>query len=595
MRAAANCSAREEDPRQERWLDLPWALEELTAAGLLDRSQAADILAAPRSEGETGRHPFELIAQRELPNPVHPPGKLDLEALTRWLSQCSGQPYVRIEPLKVDIAAVTGVMSYAFANRHGILALAASHQEVVVASAQPYVRQWESLLAQTLGGRTLRRVVSNPADIRRYALEWHSMARSVAKASREGGQSFPGANFEQLLELERQPPEAHDSQIVRIVDWLLQYAYEQRASDIHIEPRGKRSAVRFRIDGVLHQVYALPAAVNAAAISRLKMLGRMDLAERRRPQDGRIKTKSPAGEEVELRLSTLPTAFGEKLVVRIFAPEVLLRSFPQLGLAGEDRERWETMTRAASGILLVTGPTGAGKTTTLYSTLKQLATSERNVCTVEDPIEMIEPAFNQMQVQPAIGLGFAAAIPALLRQDPDIIMIGEIRDFQTAEMAVQAALTGHLVLSTLHTGDAPSAIARLLDLGVPAYLIRAAVLGVMAQRLARTLCPDCKAEEAADKEAWRLLVQPFAAEPPARIWAPRGCLECRGTGFRGRVGLYQVLRLSPTLQAQIRENADLIALDRQAQAEGMRTLRFAGAQQVRAGLTTAAEVLRATG
>ena len=595
MRAVANVSVKEKGPRQERWLDLPWALEELTEASLLDPSQAADILASPPSEGETDRHPFEIIAKRQLPNPAHPPGTLDLEALARWLSQRSGQPYLRIEPLKVDIAAVTGVMSYAFANRHGILALAASDREVVVASAQPFARQWEGLLAQTLGGRTLRRVVSNPADIRRYAMEWYSMARSVAKASRAGGRSFPGASFEQLLELDRQPPEAHDCQIVRIVDWLLQYAYEQRASDIHIEPRGERSAVRFRIDGVLHQVYELPAAVNAAAISRLKMLGRMDLAERRRPQDGRIKTKSPAGEEVELRLSTLPTAFGEKLVVRIFAPEVLLRSFPQLGLAGEDRARWETMTRAASGILLVTGPTGAGKTTTLYSTLKQLATSERNVCTVEDPIEMIEPAFNQMQVQPAIGLGFAAAVPALLRQDPAIIMIGEIRDFQTAEMAMQAALTGHLVLSTLHTGDAPSAIARLLDLGAPAYMIRAAVLGVMAQRLARTLCPHCKAEEAADKDAWRLLVQPFAIEPPDRVWAPGGCLECRGTGFRGRVGLYQVLRLSSALRAHIRENADLIALGRQAQAEGMQTLRFAGAQQVRAGLTSLAEALRVTG
>ena len=595
MTSAANIAIRQEEPRQERRLDLRWALDELRADGLIDRRQAADMLAAPRRERDAGLHPFEIIAQRDLPNPLHPPGKLDLEALTGWLAERCGQAYLRIEPLKVDIASVTEVMSYAFAKRHGILAVAASDREVVVASAQPGLRQWEGLLAQTLGGRTLRRVLSNPADIRRYALEWYSMARSVAKASREGGRFSPAASFEQLLELNRQAPEANDSHIVRIVDWLLQYAYEQRASDIHIEPRGERAQIRFRIDGLLHQVYELPAAVNAAAISRLKSLGRMDLAERRRPQDGRIKTKRPTGEEVELRLSTLPTAFGEKLVARIFAPEVLLRSFPQLGLDGEDRQRWEAMTRAASGILLVTGPTGAGKTTTLYSSLKQLASSKVNVCTVEDPIEMIEPAFNQLQVQPGIGLNFAAAIPALLRQDPDILMIGEIRDLQTAEMAVQAALTGHLVLSTLHTGDAPSAIARLLDLGIPAYMIRAAVLGVMAQRLARTLCPHCKAEEAADAEDWRLLVQPFAAERPARIFASRGCLECRGTGFRGRVGLYQVLRLSPAVQAHIRENTDLAALSRQAQAEGMRSLSFAGARQVQAGLTTVAEVLRVTG
>ena len=297
-------------------------------------------------------------------------------------------------------------------------------------------------------------------------------------------------NLEQMLELGgTKSPEANDAHVVNIVDWLLQYAFDQRASDIHIEPRREKGLIRFRIDGILHHVYELPSAVNTAVTSRLKILGRMDVAEKRRPQDGRIKTKSQDGTEVELRLSTLPTAFGEKMVMRIFDPDVLLRSFNELGLAGDDHRRWQGMTNAANGIVLVTGPTGSGKTTTLYSTLKHLATDEVNVCTIEDPIEMVEPSFNQMQVQHNIDVNFASGVRALMRQDPDITMVGEIRDLETAEMAIQAALTGHLVISTLHTNDAPTAVTRMLDLGVPAYMIKATVLGVMAQRLVRTLSP----------------------------------------------------------------------------------------------------------
>jgi general secretion pathway protein E len=342
----------------------------------------------------------------------------------------------------------------------------------------------------------------------------------------------------------------------------------------------------------LHHVYELPTAVNAAVTSRLKILGRMDVAEKRRPQDGRVKTVSPDGQEIELRLSTLPTAFGEKMVMRIFDPDVLLRSFQQLGLVGQDLEHWQQMTRATNGIVLVTGPTGSGKTTTLYSTLKQLSTDEVNVCTIEDPIEMVEPAFNQMQVQHNIQVSFASGIRALLRQDPDIIMIGEIRDLETAEMAIQAALTGHLVITTLHTNDSPTAITRLLDLGVPAYMIKATVLGVMAQRLVRTLCPNCKVEEPVDLEAWHLLTHPFKAKPPKRVYAPNGCLECRDTGYLGRMGIYELLPLTDAIMATIRTETDLAAVRQAAFKEGVRTLRLSGAQKVGAGHTTIAEVLR---
>ncbi len=385
----------------------------------------------------------------------------------------------------------------------------------------------------------------------------------------------PG-NFDLLnLGASDQEPDANDAHIVNIVDWLLQYAFAQRASDIHIEPCREQGRVRFRIDGLLHDVYQFPPQVTMAVVSRLKSLGRMNVAEKRKPQDGRVKTKSPAGAEVELRLSTLPTAFGEKLVMRIFDPQVLLKDFDQLGLSSEDQQRWHAMTRQVNGIILVTGPTGSGKTSTLYTTLKQLATREINLCTVEDPIEMVEPAFNQMQVQHNIDLTFASGIRALLRQDPDIIMIGEIRDQETAEMAIQAALTGHLVLSTLHTNDAPSAISRLQELGIAHYLIKATLLGVMAQRLVRVLCPHCK-------------------QAAGEVYEAVGCTECRNSGYRGRAGVYEIMVLDDTLKPLITAGTDVQALRQAAIAHGMCDLRMAGMGKVNAGLTTLAEVLRVT-
>jgi general secretion pathway protein E len=380
------------------------------------------------------------------------------------------------------------------------------------------------------------------------------------------------------------------------VDWLWQYAFEQRASDIHIEPRREQGIVRFRIDGVLHQVYQIPAGVLAAMTSRIKILARMDVVEKRRPQDGRIKTRTPDAGDIELRISTLPTAFGEKIVMRIFDPQVLVRDFRELGFSDEDQRRWSEMTDRPNGIVLVTGPTGSGKTTTLYSTLKSLATPEVNVCTIEDPIEMLEPAFNQMQVQPQIDLGFAEGVRALMRQDPDIIMVGEIRDLETAEMAVQSALTGHLVLSTLHTNDAPSAVTRLLELGVPSYLLNATLNGVMAQRLVRTLCPNCKQKlelnRAEDQASWEALVAPWKSNRPAQVYKPVGCLDCRMTGYMGRVGIYETLLFTSAIKSLVSEKAEISALREQAFKEGMKPLRISGAMKVGGGLTTIDEVLK---
>ncbi|WEJ71947.1 MULTISPECIES: GspE/PulE family protein [unclassified Pseudomonas] len=580
---------------QDRLLDLGDILRELVSQGRVAQDDAEQCLAIRRSAVNNQQHPLEFLAAQQIEDRQRCGRKLDLDALVHWLADYSGQPYLRIDPLKIDVAAVTPLMSYAFAQRHQILAVAVAPDEVTIASAQPFVQAWESNLIHVLK-RPIKRVVASPTDIQRFTVEFYRLAKSVSGATAKDQKISGVGNFEQLLNLGAadQEPDANDAHIVTIVDWLFQYAFQQRASDIHIEPRREQGTVRFRIDGVLHNVYQFPPQVTMAVVSRLKSLGRMNVAEKRKPQDGRVKTKTPDGAEVELRLSTLPTAFGEKMVMRIFDPEVLLKTFDQLGFSPDDLRRWQSMTSQPNGIILVTGPTGSGKTTTLYTTLKQLATDEVNVCTIEDPIEMIEPSFNQMQVQHNIELTFASGVRALLRQDPDIIMVGEIRDLETAEMAIQAALTGHLVLSTLHTNDSPTAITRLLELGVPYYLIRATVLGVMAQRLVRTLCPHCKEPMELNEADWQELTRPWNAPLPTNAHRAVGCLECRDTGYRGRAGVYEIMLLSETVKEQISADTDLIPLRRQAFKEGMRSLRLSGAQKVAAGLTTIEEVLRVT-
>ena len=538
-------------------------------------------------------HPLVLIANLKFRNRRRPDAELNLETLTHWLAQQAGVRYLRIDPTKIDVPAVTALISHAYAQRHRILPVAVNAERVVIATSEPTDLRWQPDLAQILR-REIVVVVTNPLDLARYMMEFFGVTRSVrgAKDQRDENQTVSMPSFEQLVELGRAGEVgADDRHIVHIVDWLLQYAYEQRASDIHLEPRRDISRVRFRIDGVLHKVFELPTPVMIAAISRIKVLGRMDLGERRRPQDGRIKTRSPGGREVEMRLSTMPTAFGEKCVMRIFDPDTAVKSTEELGFDAAEAEGWNELTRRPHGIVLVTGPTGSGKTTTLYSTLKRLATPDVNVCTVEDPIEMIAPELNQMQVHQAIELDFASGVRTLLRQDPDIIMIGEIRDLETAQMAVQASLTGHLVLSTLHTNDAPSAITRLLDLGVPHYLIQSTLNGVLAQRLVRTLCPHCKKPAPLDEDGWAVLADGLDIAKPATGQAARGCLECRHSGFLGRVGLYELLLITPPLRSGIRQDMDQAAFTRACITDGMQTLRAAGAQKVAQGLTTIAEVL----
>jgi general secretion pathway protein E len=579
-------------------LDWRWLLDALRADGLISADDAERVT---RRFGAAASSLHALVrlggAGLQRAGTDKP---LDVEALTEWLAGRAGLPYLRIDPLRAEVGRVADVMSVHYAESRRALPVTVTPAEIVIATAEPFDVGWVSEI-EAHTRRSVRLVVSSPDEVRRYTTEFYALAKSVRNAQKTGEVS-PAASFEQLVELGKSNKQldANDQGVVQVVDWLWQYAFDQRASDIHLEPRREFGAIRFRIDGVLHTVYQVPLGVMGAMTARIKLLGRMDVVERRRPLDGRIKTKRPdtadgAGGEVEMRLSTLPTAFGEKMVMRIFDPETAVKGIAALGFGSHDAARWQELIARPYGIILVTGPTGSGKTTTLYSTLKTLATEDVNVCTIEDPIEMIETSFNQTQVNAAIDMGFAEGLRALMRQDPDIIMVGEIRDLATAEMAIQAALTGHLVFSTLHTNDAASAITRLTDLGVPPYLIGATVVGVLAQRLARVLCPACKQrDDSTTREVLDEMARPWRLSGGVRPYKPVGCLECRHTGYRGRAGLYELLVMSDAARAHVHPTLDVAALRRQAVKEGMRPLRLAGAMKVAEGLTTIDEVLRST-
>jgi general secretion pathway protein E len=586
--APAPLAARHEGP-----LELRRLIEWLATDGVISPVEAKRTIARC-AQAESRQAPLVRLANvamtRESDNKP-----LDLEALTQWLAGRAGLTYLRIDPLKVDVGKVADTMSAAYAERHKVLPVQVLPNEVVVATAEPFLTDWIAEVERQ-SKRTVRRVVANPADIQRYTAEFFALAKSVRAAQKAGGNTG-GASFEQLVELGKSTKQldANDQSVVQVVDWLWQYAFDQRASDIHLEPRREQGVIRFRIDGILHPAYQMPMGVMNAMVARIKLLGRMDVVEKRRPLDGRIKTRNMRGDEVEMRLSTLPTAFGEKMVMRIFDPDTAVKDLDALGFAQHDAQRWEQLVTRPNGIILVTGPTGSGKTTTLYSTLKRVATEEVNVSTVEDPIEMIEPSFNQTQVQPQLDFGFTEGLRALMRQDPDIIMVGEIRDLATAEMAVQAALTGHLVFSTLHTNDAPSAITRMMELGVPSYLMTAVMLGVLAQRLVRTLCPHCKQpDDAVTRESLEAIVKPWQITGSVRAYKPVGCVDCRMTGYMGRMGLYELLSVTEAFKDKVTKEPNLTGLRRQAVIDGMRPLRLAGALRVAEGVTTIEEVLSAT-
>lgn len=583
-----------------RSLNLQQIFTWLMADGVIPKEEAKVQFHATQGilkNGPATMHPLTAVAQAKIHAAKEPHILLTLDWLTEWVAGKVNVPFYRIDPLKIDFTSVSDVMSSSYATRFNILPVESTSSTVVIATTEPYNTEWQQEILK-FTRKEIRLVMANPLEISQYIVQFFSLAKSI-KDARKANKNDANLrqNFEQLIEIGKtnKQVDANDQHIVNIVDWLWQFAFDQRASDIHLEPKRDISVIRFRIDGVLHQVYQVPATIMIAMTARIKLLGRMDVIEKRRPQDGRIKTRTNDGQEVELRLSTLPTVFGEKMVMRIFDPEVVVKTLPELGFPINDARRWDHLTSKPHGIILVTGPTGSGKTTTLYTTLKALATPDVNVCTVEDPIEMVEGSFNQMQVQSSIDLGFADGIRALMRQDPDIIMVGEIRDLPTAEMAIQAALTGHLVLSTLHTNDAPSAIMRLLELGVPYYLLEATIIGILAQRLVRTLCVHCKTDDGEMQDAvWETLAEGWGIAKPEKVYRPVGCPECRQTGFMGRTGLYELLTVTLPFSKLITENADIHALRAQSIKDEMKPLRIAGAYKIIEGVTTADEVLKVT-
>lgn len=566
-------------------------LKNMVSTSLISSDEASRIYSNFKDD-QSDINPLIAISKTIPSAKENPNKKITLSQLCEWLASQVGIQYHHIDPLKIDVGSIMNVVSYKYAEQNQILPINVSANQVTFATSFPIDEKWHIELEQMLN-REVAFVFSNPNDINRYRKEFYSLANSIKKAkAKEDSNADIKENLEQLVELGRTGQlDAEHHHVIQVVDWLLQYAFEQRASDIHLEPRQTRGEIRFRIDGVLQHVYQVPPNVMLAMTSRLKTLGRMDISERRRPQDGRLKTKKPDGNAIELRLSTIQTALGEKMVMRIFDPEVLQRSFNELGIASRELNLWNTLTKRTHGVVLVTGPTGSGKTTTLYSTLRKLATSDVNVCTIEDPIEMVEPTFNQMQVHDAIDLNFAAGVKALLRQDPDIIMIGEIRDLETAEMAIQASLTGHLVLATLHTNDACSAVVRLRELGIPNYLINASVLGVMAQRLIRRLCPHCKQSKAIDKEIWANETSGWKIKSND-FSESTGCLECRQTGYLGRVGLYEMMEVTPASSKLIGDHATLDDLQKQAMQDGLIPLKISGLKKVAEGETSLEEVFR---
>ncbi|MDI1362716.1 GspE/PulE family protein [Methylotenera sp.] len=573
-------------------LSLGDTLRMLVSDGIVDKAHA-EKLYKDRKLDSSNLHPLVVIGEQKWKSLKTPNKVITVEMLSTWLAERSGLEFYHIDPLKLDFGSAAKIVSQGYAERLKIMPISVKNGEAVIATTEPFSTDWIADLERVLKMK-IKLVMANPLEISRYLPEIYNLANSMNAADlAKAGQIVGVQNFEQLIELGKDKNlDANEQHVVNIVDWLFKYAFEQRASDIHLEPRRGMGMMRFRIDGVLHQVYQLPPNIMNAITSRIKLLGRMDMVEKRRPQDGRIKTLSSDGQEIELRLSTMPTAFGEKLVMRIFAPEVSEKGFLALGFAEAQATIWHSWTKSPNGIILVTGPTGSGKTTTLYATLRTLATPEVNVCTVEEPIEMVEPLFNQMQVQQNIGLTFAGGIRTLMRQDPDIIMVGEIRDLETADMAIQAALTGHLVLSTLHTNDAPSAVTRLLDLGVPSYLIHSTVLGIMAQRLVRTLCTNCKVADLIEQSKWDALVGDFNIPKPAHIYKPVGCMECRNTGFRGRSGIYEMLTITPALRKLITPETNLADLTKQAYKDGMQPLVINGAEKIAAGITTIEELMK---
>jgi general secretion pathway protein E len=579
--------------------------------GLLSEEQVQDILVkegaqrqrllkSQQGQVRSGRHRpevthAEVIASFHLKIPGQPDTVLDEDRIAQVMAEHAGVSYVKIDPLKLDMKLVTSVFSRPFARKHSVLALALEGNELKVAVADPFDLELMENLRRITGYRVTP-LVAAKSDIQKIITEIYGFRSSVKAAAQVMEAGVDLGNFEQLVRLKAVDEiEATDKHVVNAVDYMLHYALDQRASDLHIEPKRDHGLVRMRIDGMLHNITTLPKVVHAAVVSRIKMLARMDIAEKRRPQDGRIKT-GQGDRETELRVSTLPVAFGEKVVIRIFDPTLLMQDLAGLGFYPREYKLFESFITQPNGLILVTGPTGSGKTTTLYSALRYLASPEVNIVSIEDPIEMVVEDFNQVAVQPNIGITFASALRTILRQDPDIIMVGEVRDAETAGNAVQAALTGHLVFATLHTNDSATAVSRMLDLGVEPFLLSSTLVGVVAQRLVRNICGQCKKKTYLTPDQISLLhmKMPEDSNRKLPVYYGEGCAACRGTGYLGRQAVYEVLPVNEKIVRLINQRADAKEILKTARLDGMLTLREVAIKKLAQGVTTFEEIIRVT-
>jgi general secretion pathway protein E len=537
---------------------------------------------------------YDLVLQLRLPNQKDSGGALTEVDLAQAIAADAKLDHIRIDTLNLNADLIESKMSRPFAKRHRMIPLDMASGKLRVALANPYDMEGIDFFKR-IAGRDAMFVVASEPDILKALTEFYGLRHSVKRAEKDLNSGIDLGNLEQLSRMKSETEiESSDQHVVNAVEFMLQHAFESRASDIHIEPKREESLIRFRIDGVLHDIQRMPKVVHAAVTSRIKTMSRLDIAEKRRPQDGRVKM-SRAGREIELRVSTLPVAFGEKLVMRIFDPQVVMQDLSGLGFYPDEMVTFNDFISRPHGIILVTGPTGSGKTTTLYSAMKTICTREINVTTIEDPIEMVYPDFNQTEVQLKVGITFAAALRHILRQDPDVIMVGEIRDDETAQYSIQAALTGHLVFSTLHTNDASSSISRLIDLGVERFLISSTVVGAMAQRLVRRICPHCITERHLEPEeiaALRLAVPPGKR---VKVKEGEGCFECRNTGYFGRTGIFEIMPIDEAIKNLIVQGSDAPEIKREAVKNGMRTLRQSALRKLAEGVTTFEEVVRVTG
>jgi general secretion pathway protein E len=598
-------------------LTVAYLCETLEQAGILNNEQRREALAKSdvaharllrqragavrkRNPGPgEGVHPAEVLASMGLAQGGDPRFPLTERTIMQALAARLGLTFVELDPLKIDAKLAPQLLSRPFARRHAALVIAADERTVTVAVADPL----DHALVESLESHVRRQprlVVATPSDIQRLITDLYGFRGAVDAAEQQATSGVDIGNLERYVKLKRvEEIEASDSHVISAVEYLLHYALDQRASDIHIEPHREASSVRMRIDGVLHNVHTLPKVVHAAVVSRIKTLARLDIAEKRRPQDGRIKTARGDG-EVEMRVSTIAVAFGEKLVLRIFDPGTLLRDLPDIGMFDSQLQVAERFLARPNGLILVTGPTGSGKTTTLYAALRSVTTPEVNVVTIEDPIEIVVDAFNQVAVQNKIGVGFAEALRHVLRQDPDVIMIGEVRDGETAAIALQAALTGHLVLATLHTNDAASAITRLLELGVDPFVLSSTLVGVIAQRLVRTICEGCRIETFLTPDQITLLgmdvqeLRTQGQDPSLMVGFGEGCVQCRSTGLRGRTGVFEVLEVEDKIRKLIVTKAASTEILKQARRDGLMSLRESAVKKLAKGSTSFDEVLRVT-